>query len=82
MPRIGAIPPPMDRELMWKERAEAERRNLLRQQVEQAALAAARDAMLAYTLSAQVLADVDKAVEKAVAASPAEPATAGQGATP
>ncbi len=29
MAQIGAIPPPMDRELMWAERAECERRNNL-----------------------------------------------------
>jgi hypothetical protein len=74
---IGPIPPlqpPAERD---RDRAECERRNLLRTQVETAALEAARNAMVAQTLSAQVLADVDKAVEKAVAAAPA-----GQGATP
>jgi hypothetical protein len=47
---IGAIPPllpPADRD---RERDECERRNLLRKQVEQAALTAARNAMVAQTL--------------------------------
>ncbi len=73
MPRIGAIPPLLPPEMRARERAECERRNLLRQQVETAALSAARDAITAQNLSAQVFSDVDRAVERAVAAAP-EPA--------
>jgi hypothetical protein len=70
MPRIGAIEPLLDPATRDRERADCERRAVLRQQVEQAALAAARDAMTAHTLSAQVFEGVSEAVEKAVAAPP------------
>jgi hypothetical protein len=69
-PRIGAIPPLLDPATRDRERAECERRNLLRQQVQAAALSAAKNAMVAQTLSAQLFADVDAAVEKAVAQDP------------
>lgn len=73
MARIGQPPPLMPPEIRDRERAECERRHLLRTQVQAAALSAARDAMTAQNLSAQVLADVDSAVSRAVAAAP-EPA--------
>ena len=77
MARIGAIEPLLDPATRDRERLDCERRAILRRQVEAAALAAARDAMTGQLLSAQVFADVDAAVEKAVAAPPepaAEPA--------
>jgi len=71
--RIGAIPPLMPPEQRDRERAEFARRHAMRQQIEAAALEAAGNAMTAQNLSAQLLADVDQAVERAVAAAP-EPA--------
>ena len=71
---IGAIPPLLPPEVRDRERAETERRGILRQQAEAAALAAVRDAMTASTLTAQLFADVDDAVGKAVAAVPDGPA--------
>lgn len=71
MPRIGAIEPLLDPATRDRERLDCERRAILRQQVEQAALAAARDAITASTISAQVLEDTAAAVERAVSAPPA-----------
>jgi hypothetical protein len=70
MPRIGAIEPLLPPEVRDRERAECERRAVLRQQVEAAALAAARDAMTAQTITSQVFEDVSAAVERAVSTPP------------
>ncbi len=74
MPRIGAIPPLLPPAQRDAENAERERRNLLRQRVKDAALAAAASAMEASTLTAQLFADVDEAVEKAVSTPPGQAA--------
>jgi hypothetical protein len=73
---VSRAEPLLDPATRDRERDECERRNLLRQQVQDAALAAAKNAMVAQTLSAQVFEDVSAAVERAVtsAPAPAEPA--------
>jgi hypothetical protein len=67
---IGQPPHLLPPEVRDRERAEVERKAALRQRVKDAALAAAASAMEASTITAQVFADVDQAVEKAVAAAP------------
>jgi hypothetical protein len=65
-PSIGVIEPLMDRELMWKERAEQERRHALRVELERAASTAARDVLLGRSVAGQVLEDASSAVDAAV----------------
>jgi hypothetical protein len=80
MPSIGRIEPLLPPEVRDAERAETERRGILREQIQAAALSAAKNAMTAQTLSAQLFQDVDAAVSKAVTAEPApEPAAAAAG---
>src|SRR5439155_828338 len=73
MPTIGRPPPLLDPATRDRENAERERKHALRQQIEAAALTAARDAMTASTLTAQVFADVDAAVERAVSTPAQDP---------
>jgi hypothetical protein len=65
-PSIGAIPPVMDRELMWRERDAAERRGQLRKQVEEAVLAATASALRASQIADQALSDAVATARKAV----------------
>jgi hypothetical protein len=73
---IAALLP--DREMLARERAERYYGDLLREQLITAARTAARDALLAQSVTAQVLADVDREVEAAMQpadTSSAEPVT-------